>query len=137
MSEPNASGEQHEADAALSDPVFAPWRRAHRAASFVLGALAIVHAVLTVTLYDAWSPNAVWFLGTGLGLLLLAVMNLAHVGLGPCMMPTAPAVRTANWVFVLFGLGALAAVPEPQAALIVAALFVQAVSSHRTLRGTA
>ena len=137
MSEPNASADQPDADAELIDPAFARWRRAHRAASFVLGALALAHAVLTVTLYDAWSPDAVWFLGTGLGLLLLAVMNLAHVGLAPCTMPTAPAVRRANWVFVLFGLGALAAVPEPQAAVIVAALLAQAVSSHRTLRGTA
>lgn len=75
-------------------------------------ALSLVHSVLTVTLYDAWSPDAVWFLGTGLGLLFLTAMNLAHVGLGPCTMPTAPAVRAANWVFVLFGFGALVAVPS-------------------------
>ncbi len=118
------------------DPAFASWRRTHRTASGVLGVLALAHAALTLLLYDAWSPDAVWFLGTGLGLLLLSVMNLAHVGLEPCTLPTAPAVRTANWVFVLFGLGALAAVPEPQAGVIVAAALVQAVSSHRTLRRT-
>ena len=132
MSEPIAS-----ADHSGIDPVFAPWRTAHRSASFVLVLLAIAHCLLAVTIYDAWSPDAVWFVGTGLGLLLLAGMNLAHVGLGPCTMPTAPAVRASNWVFVLFGFGALVAVPEPQAAVIVAALVAQAVASHRTLRGPA
>ncbi|MGH9660977.1 MAG: hypothetical protein ACRD96_20690 [Bryobacteraceae bacterium] len=92
---------------------------------------------MTVFLYDQWSPGTVWFLGTGLGLMLLAVMNLAHVGLEPCRMPTAPAVRAANWVFALFGGGAVVAVPELQAFVILAALVAQAISSHRTLRGTA
>jgi hypothetical protein len=40
-------------------------------------------------------------------------------------------------VFVLFGLGALVAVPEPQAVVIVAALVLQAVASRWTLRGPA
>jgi hypothetical protein len=119
------------------DPSFAPWRTAHRSASIVLALLAIAHCALSVMIYDAWSPDAVWFVGTGLGLLFLAGMNLAHVGLVPCTMPTAPAVRVANWVFVLFGLGALVAVPEPQAVVIVAALVLQAVASRWTLRGPA
>lgn len=137
MPDPIITTDHSDVDAHPIDPAFAPWRNAHRAASFALGTLAILHSVLTAALFDSWSSDSVWFLGTGLGLLLLAGMNLAHVGLGPCTMPTAPAVRAANWVFVLFGLGALLAVPEPQAAVIVAALVVQAVSSHRTLRGTA
>ena len=130
-------GDVNYADEPGVDPGFVPWRIAHRSASFALAALAIVHVALTVTLYDSWSPDAVWFVGTGLGLLLLAGMNLAHVGLGPCTMPTAPAVRVANWLFVLFGFGAFLAVPEPQAGVIVAALVIQAISSHRTLPGSA
>lgn len=134
MNDRNSEDHPH-VDAPLIDPTFAPWRRAHRAASVVLGVLAIIHGSLTALLYGSWSADAVWFLGTGLGLLLLAAMNLAHVGLGPCTMPTAPVVRVANWVFVVFGFGAVMAVPEPQAVVIVAALVLQAVSSHRTLRG--
>jgi hypothetical protein len=122
-----------ESDGPLADPAFRRWRRVHRSASFTLGALATVHAAMTVQLYDRWSADAVWFLGTGLGLLLLAGMNLAHVGLEPCRLPTAAAVRAANWVFVVFGVGAFVAVPEPQAAVIVAALALQAAASHRTL----
>lgn len=134
MSQPHSSAADSADDEPLIDPAFARWRRAHRSASMVLGALAIVHCGMTIKLYAGWSRDAVWFLGAGLGLLLLAGMNVAHVGLAPCSMPTAPAVRAANWVFVLFGLGALLAIPEPQAAVIVAALLVQAVSSQRTLR---
>jgi hypothetical protein len=52
-------------------------------------------------------------------------------------LPTAPAVRLSNWVYLLFGVGALAAVPEPQAVVIVVALITQAVASQRTLRNTA
>jgi hypothetical protein len=122
-------------DQPLADPAFRVWRRVHRSASLALALVASAHAALTAVFYEQWSANAVWFLGTGLGLLLLAVMNLAHVGLEPCRMPTAPALRAANWVFAVFGIGAFVAVPQPQAAVIVVALIAQAVSAHRTLPG--
>src|SRR5690606_40568772 len=40
--------------------------------------------LLTFHFYSRWTPDAVWFLGTGLGLLLLAGINRGHIGLGPC-----------------------------------------------------
>ena len=119
------------------DASFPRWRVVHRAASFGLCLLALLHVAVSFTIFDAWTPDAVWFVGTGLGLLLLGGMNLAHVGLEPCRMPTVPAVRTANWAFVVFGVGAVVAVPEPQAVLIVVLLVFQAVASHRTLLGSA
>jgi hypothetical protein len=124
-------------DAPATDPALAPWRRIHRAASLVLAALAIMHSLLTSMLYDSWSPDALWFLGTGLGLALLAAMNLAQLAVHARTLLTARVLFAANWAFVVFGLGALIAVPEPQAAVIVAALVIQAVSSHRTLRRSA
>ena len=69
--------------------------------------------------YSRWSPGAVWFLGTGLGLLLLGAINWTHVGMEPCERPTAPIIRWANVVFLLFGFGAVAAVDEPQAWVVV------------------
>lgn len=77
----------------------------HRGAAAVLGVFSALHPVVTPWVYGEWSADAVWFVGTGLGLLLLAGMNVAHVGLAPCDLPTAPAVRVANWVFVAFGFG--------------------------------
>lgn len=99
--------------------------------------LAALHSALTLVLYRRWDADAVWFLGTGLGLLLLGALNLSHLGLEPCRDPTAPVVRWANWVFLAFGIGALVAVPEIQALVIVAGLLGQAVASIRTLPGPA
>ena len=116
---------------------FHTWRRIHRSATSILAILALLHSILTFVLYDQWDPNALWFLGTGLGLLFLAVSNWSHVGLEPCRQPTAPVVRWGNFVFVLLGVGAVIAVPEPQAYLILAALIVQAVAGTRTLSPSA
>jgi hypothetical protein len=69
--------------------------------------IAIVHSTLTPVIYRRWTPGAVWFLGTGLGLLLLALLNLTHVGAEPSRHPAARVVRWANWIFLLFGIGAV------------------------------
>ena len=119
------------------DSRFGFWRKLHRISSILLGILAVVHASVTGLLYSAWDADSVWFLGTGLGLLLLAVMNYTHIGLEPCRQPTAPAIRWANWVFLLFSGSALLAVPEPQAFIIVLGLLGQAVAGQKTLYGPA
>lgn len=90
--------------------------------------------LLTVQIYDGWSPDALWFLLAGLGLALLALMNWAHVGLEPCNLPTAPAVKWANLVYAVVGVAALIAVPQPHAFVLVAALTTQALASQYTLR---
>jgi len=114
---------------------FSFWRGIHRISSGVVGVIALVHCGMTFVLYDTWSPNAVWFLGAGIGLLSIAIINLAHVGLEPCTQPTARVVRWLNLLFVGLGIAALVAVPEPQAVLIVAGLLGQAVASFFTLPG--
>jgi hypothetical protein len=113
---------------------FKAWRRLHRAASAVLAGLATLHSALTPLLYGAWTREALWFLGTGLGLFLLAAVNWAHVGTEPCRQPTAPLIRWANVGYLAFGIGALLAVPEPQAFVIVASLAAQALAGWATLR---
>lgn len=111
------------------------WRRAHGAASGLLAIVAGLHSGLTAFLYDDWSADAVWFLGTGLSLLLLAVINLSHLSAASGRQPTVRVVKTANWVFLAFGVGAVIAVPEPQAFVVLAALAGQAVAAHQTLQG--
>jgi hypothetical protein len=128
----------HELDDEPPIPASYPrWRRLHIAASAVVALVAIVHAALTFTLPGGWGPTSVWFFGAGLGLLLLATLNLAHIGLGPCRMPTTKLVRMANWAYVAFAIAALVGVPEPQAWLIAAVLTLQAISSRQTLPGPA
>ena len=113
---------------------FGAWRILHRSGTAVVGLLSIAHIGLTPMIYDGWTPEAVWFVGTGVGLLLLAVVNWAHVGLEPCRQPTAPAVRYANVVYLVFGVAAVIAVPEFQAYVLFAGLFIQAMAGQVTLR---
>jgi hypothetical protein len=121
----------------MSSNNFGAWRLVHRGSSLTVALFALVHCGVTFMMYREWSPDAVWFFGTGVGLLTSAVMNIAHVGLEPCRQPTAPAVRWLNWLFVALGLAALYAVREPQAFVIVAALLAQAVAGVTTLSGPA
>lgn len=114
---------------------FSTWRRIHRISSGTVGVIALVHCAVTFVFYNEWSPEAVWFFGTGVGLLSIAVMNIAHVGLEPCRQATAVAIRWLDYVFVALGLAALVAVPEPQAVLIVLGLVGQAIASFVTLPG--
>jgi hypothetical protein len=109
----------------------------HRTASAALALLALVHIALAIPLHDGWTPVAVWFAGTGLGLFVLAGINLAYVGVEPCRQPTTKAVRIANYLMAGFGAAAVVAVPEPQAAAVLAMLLGQAVAAPRTLPGPA
>ena len=119
----------------MIDHGYAFWRKAHRAASTIIVLFALLHTVLTPILYDGWTPDSVWFLGTGIGLMLLGALNLAHIGIEPCRSPTARLVRWANYVFVVFGGAAVVAVPELHAFVLVAAIAIQAAARHWTLPG--
>ena len=116
---------------------YGQWRALHLVASSVLALLAIVHVGLTWPLYRSWTSDAVWFAGTGLGLFVLAGINLAYIGVEPCRQPTTKAIRIANYVMAAFGVAAFIAVPEPQAGVVLAALLGQAVAAPRTLPGAA
>ena len=102
--------------------------------SATVSVVALVHCAVTPLMYSRLSPNAVWFFGTGLGLLLLGVLNWTHVGVEPCEKPSAPVIRWANLGFLVFSFGAVAAVNEPQAWVVVAGLAGQAIAGWFTLR---
>lgn len=95
----------------------------------------LAHLAIAAAGAGGWTPDALWFVTTGLGLLYLAVMNWAHVGLEPCTQPTAMVVRWGNWAWAALGVAAVAAVPEPHAFVLAAALIGQALAGHYTLRG--
>jgi hypothetical protein len=116
---------------------YSRWRRVHLAASWTVVLFAVLHASLTPVIYDEWSPDAVWFLGTGIGLLIAAAFNLAHIGIEPCTQPTAKLVRWTNYLVVAFGIAAILAVPEPQTFVVLLALVLQAVACRFTLGGAA
>jgi hypothetical membrane protein len=119
----------------MTEQPYRRWRALHLGSSGVLALLALIHVALAIPLHDGWNPAAVWFAGTGLGLFILAGINLAYIGVEPCRQPTTKAIRIANYLMAAFGVAAVAAVPEAQACVVLAALLGQAVAGPRTLPG--
>ena len=113
------------------------WRRLHIAASSLVGLIAIVHSVFTWFAYQSWTANAAWFLGTGLGLLLLSALNLSHIGIEPCRQPTTRLVHAANVAFLIYGVFVMWAVPQPPGIALVIGLTAQAIAGRATLPGAA
>ncbi len=116
-------------------PGYPACRRIHLLGSWTVTLIAAAHCVVTAFAFSAWSERAVWFLGAGLGVLLVGTLNLVHIGLDPCRMPTARFVVAVNWVYLVFGVAVLVAVPQPQAIALVMALSAQAIASRVTLPG--
>jgi hypothetical protein len=111
------------------------WRRVHLLASWIVTGVGVAHLAVAALSYDAWTARALWFVGAGLGVLVVGAMNLAHIGLGPCRMPTVRLVRIINGTYAVFGVAALIAVPEPQAVVLAVALGAQVVAGRATLPG--
>lgn len=92
---------------------------------------------LTLPMSGGWGPDALWFLGAGMGLLTVATLNQAHAGVSPCRMPTTRLVRAVNWCYACFAAVALTAAPELHTWFLMLALVLQAIASQRTLPGPA
>lgn len=120
---------------AVPDRAYAAVRRVHASASVTIAIMSLIHLAVTPFQYDVWNADALWFAATGVSLLLIAGLNLAHIGVEPCRMPTTKLIRIANWTYVGVGLAAAAAVPEPQTMVLALAFAVQAVASQKTLPG--
>jgi len=116
---------------------YAAWRRVHIVAGCVVSLLGIAHCLLALLQFQRWDPEAVWFLGAGLGVLFVGTLNLVHIGLAPCRMPTVRFVRVVNAIYGAFGVAALVAVPEPHVMVLVGALLVQVIAGRVTLPGPA
>ncbi len=114
---------------------YAGWRRVHLTASWLVTGVGVAHCVVAWLLHDAWTAEAVWFLGTGLGIVFVGTLNLAHIGLSPCRMPTVRFVHWVNVFYALFAIAALWAVPEPQTVVLVITLVAQVVAGRITLPG--
>ena len=101
--------------------------RLHRTATYLLVALGLVHAGLAPVFYDELTPNTVWFVGAGLALVFLGLLNaaatLADVGRVWAMC------RVANVVALAFGALAVVAVQESQAYLGLVLLAALAATS--------
>lgn len=85
----------------------------HKISSYVLLALGVLHTALTPLLSPGFSIEALWFAGTGLGLVFLGMFNLAvlhsptRFGLNLCL--------AANLAGLVYGVLIISILPEPQA----------------------
>jgi hypothetical protein len=102
----------------------------HRLTAYALVALGTVHALLA-TGYGAFSPDAVWFAGTGLALVFLGLLNVAAVV--AASRPVWTLCRVANVLGLGLGVAGVRAVPEPQAyagLLLLLALLVGSLAAR-------
>jgi putative Ca2+/H+ antiporter (TMEM165/GDT1 family) len=102
----------------------------HRWAGILLALLGTVHTALAVpSLAKGPEPDAVWFAGTGLAMVLLVVVNVACRRGGSRDVVTRRLTHAANLGFLAFGAVAVAAVHERQAYAIVVLLAAQAIAA--------
>jgi hypothetical protein len=125
---------EQDCDAPLP-PSYPGWRRVHLLASWAVVGIGLAHCLFTAFAFRTWSPDAAWFLGAGLGVLVVGLLNVVHIGSSPCRMPTVRFVRIVNLVFFAFGLVTLFAVPEPPAVVLVVAFGVQLFAGRVTIPG--
>ena len=100
-------------------------RGAHAACAYLVVGLGVVHIALSGRTYGEWgSPRALFFVGAGLGIVLLGFMNLVLLYAGG-----EPRVRRLCHVsnlagIALFALG-VAALPLPQVFALLALMLAQ------------
>ena len=102
----------------------------HRWVGILLALLGTVHTALAVpSLARGPEPDAVWFAGTGLAMVLLVLVNVAFRRGGCRDFVTRRLTHAANLGFLGFGAVAVLAVHEPQAYAILVLLAAQAVAA--------
>ena len=91
------------------------------AASTALCALlGLVHLGFGFVTYRRLSPEAVWFAGTGIGLLLFPALNWATFAGPSPRLPVRRLVLALDALMVAFGVVIVRAVPAPQAYALLA-----------------
>jgi hypothetical protein len=94
--------------------------------------IGLTHTALTPVFATAFNPGAVWFAGAGIASVFLGLLNLAArhcTGRGVRSLTIA-----ANVIGLLYGLGIVMVVPEPQAIaaiVILIALLIGSVAVRR------
>ena len=93
------------------------------------GLLGLLHTSVTFIAYSSVSPRAVWFAGTGLGLVLLAVVNITAWRTSYSDPFVRYSTIAANLAMGVLGFFAVTAVPEPQAFAVLGSVSGLLVSS--------
>lgn len=95
----------------------------------VVGLIGLVHTLFTFVAFDHLSQRALYFAGTGLGVVVLALFNLAVWRTSGTDRLARRLAHGANAVMAIFGFLAIRAVPEPQAYVGLVALVGLSISA--------
>lgn len=85
----------------------------HKLSTYTLLALGLIHTLLTSLFYPAFNTDALWFAGTGLGLIFLGLLNLVMV-----RAPTLASINLClmgNLVGLVYSISIVIEMPEPRA----------------------
>lgn len=84
----------------------------YKASLWTLIGLGILHTLLTPLFYPGFTIDALWFAGTGLGLLFVGLFNLAVLKSGA--QAVLDLCLIANIIGVVYGILVVIILPEPQ-----------------------
>jgi hypothetical protein len=104
------------------------------ASATVCGLLGLIHTGVTFIAYRSLTPGAIWFAGTGVGMLLLAVLNLSAWRTSYSDPFVRYSTIAANLAMSVLGLFAVKAVPEPQAFAVLASFIGLLITSLSAAR---
>ena len=99
----------------------------HKVSAYILLALGILHTALTPLFYQQFDVDTLWFAGTGLGLIFLALLNFValcspvRIARGICL--------AANLTGLSYGILIVIVLPEPQSFLALISYLAVTVGS--------
>jgi len=104
------------------------WKLIHKIVSGLIIALGALHCVFTALSYDRFTLDAVWFLGSGIAIIIAGFLNVSAVRDDGKDRVVKYLCLTANLIFVSLFAVALWLLAQPQV-FVGLALFVVAVVS--------
>lgn len=104
------------------------WRVTHKVTTGLIIALGALHCVFTFHDYDSFTLDAMWFLGSGIAIILAGFLNVAAVRVGGKDRVVTILCLTANLIFALLFAAALWLMSQPQVFMGVALFAVAAAS---------
>ena len=99
----------------------------HKVSAYALLALGILHTALTPLFYQQFDVDTLWFAGTGLGLIFLALLNL--VALRSPIRIVRSICLAANLIGLVYGILIVIVLPEPQSFLALLSYLIVTVGS--------
>lgn len=108
----------------------------HRSSGLLLLLLGLIHSALTACIYGDLGADALWFAGTGLAMVLVALLNMVVRRTGTSDAGVRLICHGANLAFLLVGVWGILAVGEPQAYVGFALHVAQTLSAFALFPAT-